>query len=128
MRQRPLGQRDARSPARRATFFAALMLALALATGAPPCAAQTTGRILGRVIDAETRDPVPTAEISIDALGLTVLTAEGGDFIMAAVPTGLHRVRVTRLGFRTTVVTVRVRPGRTTQVSIELPPTPVEVE
>ncbi len=111
----------------RATALSTTLLALAC-IGAAPSHAQTSGQILGRVIDAQTREVVSTAEISIDELAITVLTSDRGDFIIAAVPAGLHRIRVARLGFRTTVVPVRVRPGRTTQVTIELPPTPVEVE
>ncbi|UCF21357.1 MAG: TonB-dependent receptor [Gemmatimonadota bacterium] len=127
MRDRLLNHHIEKASARRAAALSVALLGLAVAPAAPSYA-QTSGQILGRVIDAQTREVVPTAEISIEELAITVLTSERGDFIMAAVPAGLHRVRAARLGFRTTVVPVRVRPGRTTQVTIELPPTPVEVE
>lgn len=90
--------------------------------------AQTTGRIRGRVIDTTTEGPVETAQVSIATLGLTTLTTERGDFILASVPSGEHTLRVERLGFRPLEVVVLVRPGRSTEVAIRLTPTPVEVE
>ena len=108
-----------------AAYLMALMLAAAAAS---PATAQTTGQILGRAIDADTRTPVVSAEITIVGREIRALTSERGDFILTAVPTGEHQLRVERIGYRPTVVTVRVRAGRTTQVTVILRTAPVEVE
>ncbi len=89
---------------------------------------QGTSQVLGRVVDAETDEPIALAEVSIEGLDLRVLTSEGGDFVFAVLPTGEYRLRVERLGYRPVVSIVRVRASRATQVMIELPPMPVELE
>ncbi len=90
--------------------------------------AQTTGRIMGRAVEAGTGVPVATADILVEDTDLRTQTNQQGDFILTVVPTGEHRLRVERIGFRTVVVAVRVRAGRATQVRVELPPAPVAVE
>jgi hypothetical protein len=95
---------------------------------ARPAWSQGTSQILGRVIEAETREPIALAEVTLAGLDLRVLTSEDGGFVFAAVPTGQFRLRVERLGYQPVVVTARVRTSRVTQVLIELPPLPVELE
>lgn len=90
--------------------------------------AQTTGQIIGRVTDAVTRQAIPMAEVRVEGLELYVLTSERGEFILATVPSGEHRLVVDLLGYRTITATVQVRAGRTVPVRIELRPSPVEVE
>ncbi|UCC48400.1 MAG: TonB-dependent receptor, partial [Gemmatimonadota bacterium] len=101
---------------------------LGLAISPVPCRAQTTGQILGRVIDAETRAPVSTADVWIEGLEIRALSSERGNFLLTGVPVGEHRLRAQRIGFRTAVVPVRVRGGRTTQVTFQLTAAPVELE
>jgi hypothetical protein len=104
----------------------AVLLGLAMAT--VPGRAQTTGQILGRVIEAETRAPVSTAEVWIENLDLRALTSDRGNFLLTGVPVGEYRLQAQRIGFRSAAVMVRVRGGRTTQVTIQLTPAPVELE
>jgi hypothetical protein len=104
------------------------MLVGALLMIARPAWSQGTSQILGRVIEAETREPIALAEVTIEGMNLSVLTSEDGGFVFAAVPTGEYRLRVERLGYRPVVVTARVRTSRATQVMVELPPLPVELE
>jgi hypothetical protein len=104
----------------------AVLLGLVMAT--VPGRAQTTGQILGRVIEAETRAPVSTAEVWIENLDLRALTSERGNFLLTGVPVGEYRLQAQRIGFRSAAVPVRVRGGRTTQVTIQLTPAPLELE
>jgi hypothetical protein len=109
--------------------LAIALCALALSVAAPSAAwSQSTGQILGRVLEADTRQPVATADVNIEGTDLHVLTSERGDFIFVSVPTGEHKLRVSRIGFAHTVVTVLVRASRSTQLTIELSTAPVEVE
>lgn len=101
---------------------------LGLTMAAAPGRAQTTGQILGRVIEAETRAPVSTAEVWIENLGLRTLTSERGNFLLTRVPVGEYSLQAQRIGFRSAAVPVRVRGGRTTQVTIQLTPAPLELE
>ena len=80
------------------------------------------------MIDAQTRAAIPTADILIESLSIAVLAAERGDFIIAALPAGEYELKVQQLGYRTALIPLRVRAGRTTRITVELKPTPVEVE
>jgi hypothetical protein len=107
----------------------AALLALALLFGSSTAVwAQTTGRVMGRAIEKETRRPAAAAEVTIEGTNLRVLTSEQGNFILDAVPTGERRLRIERIGFRPAVLTLRVRAGRTTAVTVELVAAPVELE
>jgi hypothetical protein len=112
-----------RPPARAIVVTSCLVLACAR-----PVWCQTTGRIIGRVVEAETKAPVSTAEVRIEGEEAFVLTSEDGDFTIADVPIGQHRLRIERLGFHPLIVNVRVRADRVTQVTVQLQPAPLEVE
>ncbi len=103
-------------------------LALLVTMLPAPLAAQTTGRILGRVRDAETGQPLEAVEINVEGFEIRALTSDRGDFVIASVPAGEQRLVLHVLGFQSTTVTVLVRPGRTAQLTIELKPAPVELE
>ena len=95
-----------------------LMLALPNAVNA-----QSTGRIVGRVLNARSGQPLVTAQVYLErsegALG--GLTAVGGRFVIRAVPTGLHSVTVQLIGYATKTVTgVDVTQGQTTALDITL--------
>ncbi|NIR44065.1 MAG: TonB-dependent receptor [Gemmatimonadetes bacterium] len=99
-----------------------------LALAATAATAQATGRVIGRVLDADTREPVVAAEVRIENTDLTTLTTERGDFILSSVPIGEHRLKVERIGYRPVVLNVLVRAARATRLNVELPTAPVEVE
>ncbi|HSG80978.1 MAG TPA: TonB-dependent receptor [Gemmatimonadota bacterium] len=107
----------------------ALPLAVALcAIAATVAPAQTTGQIIGRVLEVGSRTPIPTADLQIEGTELRALTSERGDFVFLLVPIGEHRLRVERIGYGPQLVTLLVLAGRTTQLTIELTTTPIEVE
>ncbi|MBI4513502.1 MAG: TonB-dependent receptor [Gemmatimonadetes bacterium] len=113
---------------RRLTRMAGSALSVVL-LAASPIRAQTTGRILGRILDAATRQPVEAAEVIVPRLELLTLTTERGLFVLAALPPGEHELRVTRIGYQAaTLEKVEVQAGRTTQITVELSPVAVEVE
>ena len=116
-----------RITSRQITTLAAALTLLECAV-AVPLRAQSSGRILGRVIEAETRRPVSTAEVQVVGLELSTITSERGDFLFENVPIGEHRLRAERIGLRPGVVPILVRPSRTTQVTIELSAAPIELE
>jgi hypothetical protein len=98
---------------------------------APAAVAQTTGQVLGRVIEEDTRNAIAAAEIVLrleDERELRTLTTDNGDFILTNVPAGEHRLRVERIGFRPVILTLLIRPTRATQITVEMQPMPVEVE
>lgn len=100
---------------------AALALALlALLTLAAPLAAQA-GQITGRVLDATTGRPVPSARVAVTGLQLAGNTGVDGRYTINGVPAGAQSVTVTALGYGTKTVTgVQVAAGRTATQDISL--------
>ncbi len=58
-----------------------------------------TGRIVGRVVDAETGDPVAGAQIAVLGTGVGTLSGVDGRFLLLGVPAGDQAVQVTYVGY-----------------------------
>src|SRR5918993_5939058 len=83
--------------------------------------AQDTGRIVGRVVEAEQGSPVAGAQLEIVGTALTALSAVDGRYAFQAVPAGPVSIRVRMIGFAPKVVTaVQVPIGRTIAQDIAL--------
>src|SRR3989442_6459522 len=70
---------------------------LALLGTAPLYAQQPTGTIRGRVTDAATQQPLPTATVTVGSR--VVLTQADGRFVLTGVPAGADTVRAKMLGY-----------------------------
>jgi TonB-dependent starch-binding outer membrane protein SusC len=75
--------------------------------------AAQTGSIAGRVVDAQSGQTLPAAQVFIAALDIGVLTQQNGSFILLNVPAGSHTVTVQRIGYGTSEQTVAVTAGET---------------
>ena len=90
----------------RMRFLAAMAAGVALATlvGHHPARAQASAdagvTVAGRVVDSESKQPVPQAEVVIVDTGLHTFTGEDGRFKFASVPPGAHAVAVSCLGYK----------------------------
>ncbi|WP_103020504.1 TonB-dependent receptor [Salinibacter altiplanensis] len=74
-----------------------------------------TGRIAGTVVDAATGEPLPSANVLLADAESGTATNDAGQFTVAPVRTGLHRLVVTYVGYTRAVDSVRVPPnGRDT--------------
>jgi len=102
-----------------------LLLCAALLVGLPALSsAQDTGRLVGRVIDAQSGQPlvnvqVYSSEPSEGAVG--ALTSLDGRYVLRTVPTGFHDITVQLIGYGTKVVTdVQVTQGQTATLNVTL--------
>jgi hypothetical protein len=86
---------------------------------APAVAAQT-GSITGRVIDAESSQTIPAAQVFIASLDIGVLSGENGTYILVNVPVGTHRLTVGKSGYRPVTVNVTVADGQTTALDFRI--------
>ena len=86
------------------------------------------GRLLGRVYDALTDDPVATAAVSVVGRAATAESNRQGNFVLDEVPRGEQEIEIRRLGYATLRQPIAIRPGITTEVEVGLVPTPVEME
>ncbi|MGQ0561864.1 MAG: TonB-dependent receptor domain-containing protein [Gemmatimonadota bacterium] len=91
--------------------------------------AQTTGSIVGRIVDAQTGAALAGADIRIDKLPHRVASGADGRFVIGAVPAGERDLRIEHLGYKPVLLTrVQVRPGRSSDVEeVRLEASPVEV-
>ncbi|MEO0259071.1 MAG: TonB-dependent receptor [candidate division WOR-3 bacterium] len=81
----------------------------------------TTGLIKGRVVDAETGDPLPYANVVIAELKRGTSTMEDGTFFIAHVPAGTYTVTASMIGYApTTFKNVVVYPDRTVELNFFL--------
>jgi len=102
-----------------AVVFAATPLGLA---------AQWPGEIRGRVAEAGSGRPVATADVYLLPAGTLRVTSSGGAFSFRGLDAGRHSLRVSALGYGSTVVAVEIRNGAVTDVTVTLTPTAIEIE
>lgn len=93
---------------------------IAMAMVSAVCAfAQSTGRIVGRVTDAQGAG-VSGAQIIVSPAGISAISAEGGRFIARSIPSGTASLRAYRFGFRAkNVAGITVTAGQDVTVDIQ---------
>lgn len=96
---------------RRGRTLLAVFTLVGLSGGISQAAAQETGTITGRVTDARTMQPLPSAQVSIAGLNTGVLTQANGRFLLLNVPAGSHVVAVQRIGYGSEEAAVTVTAG-----------------
>lgn len=117
--------RDALTPLASKLAFAVIFTALTASTAV----AQSTGKVQGRVVDAETGEPIASAQISIDGTGIGNLSNADGYYFLNEVPAGLHDISAQSIGYREVVVREqRVQGGQTLTQNFSLEPAAVEIE
>jgi hypothetical protein len=100
------------------TRLARILTCAALACAPLPLHAQaqesqpSEGRIVGRIMDAESGRTLPGAQVVIDGTSTGVLAGVDGRYILLRVPAGVVDVRAVMIGFSTKTITgVVVPPG-----------------
>lgn len=105
-----------------------LLIALLLALFAAPAAAQSTGKIEGRVTDAQTGQPLVSVRVVVVGTSLGNITNQDGYYFINNVPAGLHDVRAEFIGYQAvTIREQRVLAGQTITLNFELQPSAVAV-
>ena len=89
---------------------------------------RSTGRLIGRVRDAMTDDPVVSAAVAVSTRLRSTETNRQGDFVLSGVPVGTQRLEVRHLGYAPLSYVVEVSAGLTTEVEIGMVPDPVEMD
>jgi len=100
-------------------------LAICLALGlwaALPAAAQESGVVSGRVLDASTGTPVSMAALRVVGTVLLTFADDSGRFELRGVPTGRRRLWVERIGYAPRELEVTVGAGARAELEIALEP------
>jgi hypothetical protein len=108
-------------PERRSIPLVSVLCALVM--GLDPAAAQTSGSIVGRVLDAQTRQPLSGVGIRVSNGPHRSVSGPDGRFVIGAVPPGERDVHAERIGYQPLVIErVSVRAGRAADIRFELTP------
>ncbi len=88
-----------------------------------------TGKISGRVADAETGDPLPGANVIIVGTMLGAAADAEGDYFVINIPPGTYNVEATMIGYQGVTMTgVLVSTDNTTPLDFGLNSTAIELE
>ena len=82
--------------------------------------AQTTGTIRGRVTDASSGQPIPSATVTIAGRAQGAVTSSNGDYTLPSVAPGSVNVVARRIGFARSSRTVTVNAGAETRLDFAL--------
>ena len=101
--------------------LALLLFLMPLGAVAQSTSADSTGRIVGLVTDAETGEALPGANALLVGTTLGAATDLYGHFVIEDVPVGLYNIQALFPGFKTaTIEEVEVKPSVSVQVLIAL--------
>jgi len=86
-----------------------------------------TGKITGKVIDADTKEPLVAVNVIVEGTSLGAATDMDGDFIILNIPPGNYTLFASMIGYKQMRVShVKVFVERTTRVDFKLEPTVLE--
>lgn len=98
------------------------------AEGVPGIVGDSVGRIVGRVVDRESEDPVRDAAVRLSDREGGILTDESGHFAFIGIPGGSHLLRVEHPFFADRSSCVTVPFGRSVELEVVLAPEPVALD
>jgi hypothetical protein len=91
--------------------------------------AQSTGKIVGQIMDTATGEPLPGVNITIDNTLLGANSDFDGYYVILNVPVGIYTVRASFIGFQEVAMEgVRVSSNITTDANFDLKETPLELD
>ena len=89
--------------------------------------AQTTGKIRGRVIDAQTKEPLPGANIIIKGTSMGASTDRNGNYVILDVPVGKYTLVCNFIGYKTVELkNIYVTQSLTTEANFALQSTVIK--
>jgi hypothetical protein len=87
------------------------------------------GKISGRVLDSQTKEPLPFANVVIMGTNLGAATNLDGEYIIINVPPGTYKIRASMTGYNNyTVENISVATGLTTSLDFAIVPASFQTE
>jgi len=110
-------------------ILGSLLLILTLFAFSPNANAAVTGKIAGAVVNAETGNPLPGANIIVEGTEMGAACDVDGYFFIINIPPGEYNLQARMIGYKIVTQTgVRVSTDHTTNIKFELETTVVEGE
>ncbi|MBU1064848.1 carboxypeptidase-like regulatory domain-containing protein, partial [bacterium] len=92
------------------------------------CYAGISGKILGRILDSQTGEPLVGVNVVIEGTTMGAASNTQGNFIIINIPPGTVNLKASMIGFKPVIVqNVRVRIDLTTNVKIEMESTVLDL-
>ena len=116
--------------ASRSCLTVVLLAVLALHPTAPLQAqTPTTGRIVGRILNATTGEPIPGAQVTVLGTSIATVTVWTGQFDLAGIPVGRWSITVRAIGYTPkTIADIDVQPDSAYPLDISLGAAIVQLE
>lgn len=90
----------------------------------PAAVRAQSAEISGRVVEAGTGEPVPSAQIMLSALSRQAISGEDGSFALRGLAAGTHMVVTRRVGYAPRHDTLQLAEGQSLRMEIALQPEP----
>jgi len=87
-----------------------------------------TATFSGYVLDAESREGLPGANVYFEGTDVGIATNIDGYFVLSSITPGRYALRITYLGFESIQVDINFAPGQEIKRNFELSPQPVELQ
>ncbi len=88
--------------------------------------AGTTGKLVGTVKDAQTKEPLVRANVLLMGTNLGAATDANGRFVILNIPPGVYSVRVSLIGYETVIVeNVKIIVDQTTEINVTMKSTDI---
>jgi hypothetical protein len=114
---------------RRLAFSVVGTTVLALVTTTSAFAQGSSGKIQGRVVDAQSGQPIAAAQVFVVGTNRSNITNDDGYYFINDVPAGLMDIRAVSIGYGDVLVNdQRVLGGQTLTQNFSLSPTAVEID
>ncbi|MEM7418021.1 MAG: carboxypeptidase regulatory-like domain-containing protein [Gemmatimonadota bacterium] len=108
---------------------AAVLTAAAVMTPMISLSAQETGRLVGRVLDGSTGQPLGSAQVFVADGSIGALTALDGRYVLRGLPAGTADITVALIGYATKTITdVEIAANETATLDITVESSAVELE
>ncbi len=106
-----------------------LLFLIMLLTAAAGLFAGTTGKISGRIVDAEKKEPLPGVNVFLDGTAFGAVTDVNGNYFIINIPPGKYTIVFRSIGYKTKKIEgASVSIDATTSLSTDLTATVIEGE
>ena len=110
------------------TVLCILLIILGVCGASYEAAAQSTGTIAGRVMDAETGEPLAGANVAVESTGRGAAARQGGSFVISGVPVGTYTLQARFVGYEPQSEEITVPADDTVRVRFTLAPHSVTLQ